>query len=121
MSKKILLVDDEPALVMLTKARLQANGYEVAEASSGMECLEKVVKEKPDLILLDIMMPRMDGFTTLTQLRGYPSSKSIPVIMFSAKAMQTDRERALAAGAQDYLVKPFKPEVLLAIIQKALI
>ena len=105
---------------MLTRARLQANGYTVVEASSGMECIDKVQKEKPDLILLDIMMPGMDGFTTLTQLRGYASSKSIPVVMFSAKAMRADRERALAAGAADYLVKPFKPEVLLDVIQRAL-
>ena len=120
MPKKLLLVDDEPGLVLLTSSRLKANGFWVVGAYDAATCLEKAKQEKPDLILLDVMMPKVDGYQTLAQLRNFPETKKIPVIMFSARAMEADKERAIAAGAVGYVVKPFEPKVLVETIQQAL-
>jgi len=89
--QKILLVDDEPQLVVLASGRLKANGYDVITAPNGIVCLEKAKKELPDLILLDMMMPKMDGYQTLEKLKEDESTKQIPVVVFSAKAIQQVR------------------------------
>lgn len=120
MAKKILVVDDEPYLVELVQTRLRANRYEVVTAVSGKEGLEKAKREKPDLILLDILMPDMDGYQVLRQLKAGRDTRGIPVMMLTVKEWSEDIEKAIAGGAIDYIVKPFNPSSLLEKIKRAL-
>ena len=115
--KKILVVDDEAELVDLVKIRLEAAGYDVVKAYDGQEGLEKAKSEKPDLILLDIMMPKMDGYKVCGLLKMDARFKKIPVILFSAKAQKEDEQIAKEVGADLYVTKPFEATVLLSKIQ----
>ncbi len=116
--KKILIVDDEVDLVELIKIRLEANNYEVITANSGLEGLSKATSEVPDLIVLDIGMAEMDGYTALQKLREEEITKEIPVIMLTAYAkMQPLFE---TEGISDYIVKPFDPQDFLARVEKVL-
>lgn len=113
-TKKILLVDDEQHIVDVVKVRLEKEGYEVITANSGKECLEKTKTEKPTLILLDIIMPEMDGYEVLKKLKDDKETASIPVIMLTAKNDADDVVRSLInGGAVDYIVKPFGSQELL--------
>lgn len=116
--KKILIVDDEPQLAGFVKMRLEANNYDVILASDGLEGLKKVQEEKPDIILLDIQMPNLNGFSMLTRLRDNSETRSVPVIMLTAKDAPENIARALEIGANDYIVKPFDSKVLLEKIKK---
>lgn len=116
----LLLVDDEPDFLFLVKNRLEANGYRVTTAPDGTAALEAVKKERPDLILLDVLMPKMDGYEALEELRGVRGTRQIPVIMFSAKGQPDDLKLSKELGATDYLLKPFDPNDLLQKIEKAL-
>ena len=108
MAKKILVVDDEPHIVKLVASRLRANGYDVITAGDGKEGLDKARAEKPDLILLDIAMPRMTGEEALGKLKEDKDTKSIPVIMITGKSGAEDVVQCIArGGAVDYIVKPF--------------
>ena len=118
MAKKILLVDDEPNIVILLEARLKANGYEVLSAGDGLTALEKAKKEKPDLIILDLMLPKMDGYKVCGLLKKDARYAKIPILMFTARAQEEDRRLGEEVGANAYLTKPFEPEVLLDKIQK---
>ena len=118
--KKILIIDDETLLVDLVKIRLEANNYEVIAAYEGVEGLEKAKNEKPDLILLDIAMPFMDGYQTLQKLKENDQTKPIPVIMLTAKSQVDDVTKVADLGAVDYVVKPFSPATFLEKIHKAL-
>lgn len=102
---KILLVEDDVNLRDIYFARFQADGYELAVASNGEEALAIAVKEKPDLILLDVMMPRISGFDVLDILRSTPETKQTRVIMMTALSEQTDKDRGKALGVDEYLVK----------------
>ncbi len=118
--KKILIADDRPEVVELVKVTLEGEGYQTIDASDGREALEKIGKEKPDLILLDIIMPRMDGFEVLSKVRKDPKTKDIPVIMLTAKGQKVDKEKGGTLGAQDYIIKPFSPSRLLRKIEEIL-
>ncbi|MCX7927374.1 MAG: response regulator [Candidatus Omnitrophica bacterium] len=108
MAYKVLVIDDEPNIVRLVKARLNANGYEVISASNGKEGLEIARQQLPDLILLDIMMPQMNGEKTLIELKKDIRTQKIPVIMLTAKQDADDIVRCIHdLGASDYVVKPF--------------
>lgn len=107
----ILVVDDEPAIVRLVRAKLQADGYAVITAARGEEALELLDEERPDLIVLDLMMPGMDGFETLRHIRERGQT---PVIMLTARSGDADKLRGLQGGADDYLTKPFNPDELSA-------
>ncbi len=107
----ILVVDDEPAIVRLVRATLQADGYAVATATRGEEALEFLDEQRPDLIVLDLMMPGIDGFETLRRIR---MQSQIPVIMLTARAADIDKLRGLESGADDYVTKPFNPDELAA-------
>jgi DNA-binding response OmpR family regulator len=118
---KILIVDDEPELREMLTMRLEANGYEVITAADGEEGLEQTKKEKPDLILLDIMMPGMDGLIVLSRLRNNLETSFIPVIMLTAKGDTSAIMESQRAGATDYVIKPFEPSQLLALIKRYLL
>jgi two-component system, OmpR family, alkaline phosphatase synthesis response regulator PhoP len=118
MAKKILAVDDERHIVRLVQVNLERQGYEVVTAYDGKEALEKVEAESPDLIVLDVMMPYMDGFEVLQNLKRNPSTREIPVIMLTAKAQDADVFRGWQSGVDCYLTKPFNPMELIAFVKR---
>ncbi|MFH1772065.1 MAG: response regulator [Candidatus Omnitrophota bacterium] len=121
MAEKILVIDDNHVICMLIESRLKANGYDVIIALSGEDGLAKARAEKPDLILLDITMPGMDGFEVAAQLKDSEETNNIPFVMLTARGEQEAIAKALNdLGAKGYVVKPFKPDVLLGEIQRTL-
>jgi len=118
MPKKILAVDDERHIVRLVEVNLQRAGYEVVTAYDGREALEKVKSETPDLVVLDVMMPYMDGFEVLKNLKADPTTAEIPVIMLTAKAQDADVFRGWQSGVDCYLTKPFNPMELLTFVKR---
>jgi len=118
--KRILLVDDETALVDLMKIRLEANGYDVLTAGDGQLALDKARADIPDLIILDLMLPKIDGYQVCRQLKSDEKYKHIPVLMFSARAQEADKKNGEEAGADGYIVKPFDPPALLSKIKELL-
>lgn len=117
MSKKILIVDDEIRLLKLIRMILESRGYEVTEAFNGQDALTKAKTTPFDLILMDVMMPVMDGFTACKMIRNFYTS---PIIMLTAKGEDYDQVKGLENGADDYIIKPFTPMVLSARIEAAL-
>jgi len=115
--KTVLVVDDESRMVEFIAMNLELEGFRVVRAANGSEALEKASKEHPDLILLDIMMPEMDGFETLQGLR---ETSSVPVIFLTAKSEEVDRIKGLDLGADDYITKPFSPRELVSRIRAVL-
>lgn len=103
-AKRILVVDDEPRMIGFIRMNLELEGYQVLEAHNGLEALEAIRTQLPDLVLLDVMMPELDGFETLRMLREF---SSIPVIMLTAKGEEDDKVYGLELGADDYVTKPF--------------
>jgi CheY-like chemotaxis protein/MinD-like ATPase involved in chromosome partitioning or flagellar assembly len=120
MADKLLLVDDEADTLRLVSLMLERQGYEVIAAEDGRAALEKVQSEKPDLILLDVMMPDMDGFAVARELRKDPAYEDIPIIMFTAKTQVEDKITGLEAGADVYLTKPTQPRELFAQVKAVL-
>jgi DNA-binding response OmpR family regulator len=116
-SKTILVVDDEPRYVSLVEINLTTDGYQVRTASDGQQAVDSVAEDQPDLLLLDIMMPVMDGFTACERIREF---SSVPIIILTAKGEERDRVRGLDAGADDYIVKPFSAQELLARVRAVL-
>ncbi len=116
--KKILLVEDESVLLNMVKMRLEANNYEVISAFDGQEGLEKARKERPDLIILDLMLPKLDGYKVCRMLKFDEKYKKIPIIIFTARAQQSDEEMGFEVGADAYITKPFEPQMLLAKIKE---
>lgn len=115
--KRILVVDDEPRIIGFIRMNLELEGHQVIEAHSGLEALEAVRTKLPDVILLDVMMPDLDGFETLRMLREF---SDIPVIMLTAKGEENDRVYGLELGADDYITKPFGPRELSSRIKAVL-
>jgi DNA-binding response OmpR family regulator len=111
---RILVVDDEERILNFLRSKLRASGYEVLTAGNGLEALEQAQAQEPDLIVLDLLMPKMDGFETLKELRSF---SAVPVIILSAKGTDVDRIKGLGLGADDYLPKPFNPDELVARIE----
>jgi len=111
---RVLVVDDEERILNFLRTKLKALGYEVLTASNGLEALEQAQAQEPDLIVLDLIMPKMDGFETLKELRSF---SSVPVIILSAKGADVDKIKGLGLGADDYLQKPFNPDELVARIE----
>jgi DNA-binding response OmpR family regulator len=114
MSRKVLLCDDDPLLVDLVQYRLAARGWDVVVARDGGEAMERLAEGAPDAIVLDAMMPVVDGYEVLRRLRESAATAATPVIMLTARKQETDVLRALDLGASDYMVKPFIPEELVA-------
>ncbi len=117
MAKRVLIVDDEPRYLRLLDANLHTEGYEVVTAQDGQQAIEVFSGQPIDLILLDIMMPRLDGFSTCQRIREF---SSVPIIILTAKGDEQDRVRGLDLGADDYLVKPFSATELLARVRAVL-
>ena len=111
---RVLVADDEQRILNFLSSKLRVSGYEVLTASNGVEALEQVQAQEPDLIVLDVLMPRMDGFETLKELRSF---SSVPVIILSARGTNVDKVKGLSLGADDYLAKPFSPDELIARIE----
>jgi len=109
----ILVMDDDPVIQKLLTVNFEMEGYRVVTAGDGVEGLERVKEHQPDIVLVDIMMPRMDGFEVLHRLKDDPATASIPVVVLSAKAQATDIQTGVEAGADDYITKPFDPLELL--------
>ena len=120
MAAKILAVDDEKHIVRLVQINLQKEGYDVITASNGKEALERIAAEKPDLVIMDVMMPQMDGFEALKTLKSQPETVNLPVIMLTAKAQDADVFEGWKSGADLYLTKPFNPSELMSFVKRIL-
>ena len=120
MAKRILIIDDEVQLVEMVKMRLEAAGYETISAYDGQEGLEKAKKEKPDLIILDLMLPKMDGYKVCGLLKNDARYSKIPIIMFTARVQEEDMRLGKDLGAEAYVTKPFDPKILLSKIKELL-
>lgn len=118
--RRILIADDRASSRELLRLVLERAGYEVIEAEDGLEALERARAENPDLILLDLQMPRLDGYGTLAELRHEERFRTLPILALTASAMRGDREKILAAGFTDYLSKPAGPEQLRETVAKLL-
>jgi DNA-binding response OmpR family regulator len=117
---RILLVDDDPVIVRLLQINFRLEGYDVETASRGEEALERVRANKPDVVVLDVMMPAIDGWEVCRQLKETPSVKHVPVIFLSARAQDEDRQRGYALGVDEYVTKPFDPAHLVEIVRRSL-
>jgi diguanylate cyclase (GGDEF)-like protein len=120
MPETILVVDDDPDIARFVEVNLRSAGYDVSVASDGEEALDKASTLRPDLVLLDVMMPRIDGFEVAQRLRRNPQTSNTSIIMLTAKALSTDKVLGLTAGADDYIIKPFDPIELLARVKGTL-
>src|ERR1035437_2469342 len=111
---RVLIVDDEVHILNFLRSKLKLSGFDVLTAGGGVEALEQAQAQEPDLIVLDVLMPKMDGFETLKQIRAF---SSVPVIILSARGTDADKIKGLGLGADDYLPKPFNPDELVARIE----
>ncbi len=119
-NKRILVVDDEPHLIRSLTYILAREGYEVSTAADGEEALQKMREVRPDLIFLDIMMPRKNGYEVCETIRSIPELKNVYIIMLSAKGWDIDRAKALSVGANEFMSKPFSPLEVIGRVRKAL-
>jgi two-component system alkaline phosphatase synthesis response regulator PhoP len=117
---KILVVDDEVYILHILDFILGAENYDVVTASNGEQALQKVRDEKPDLVILDIMMPKLDGYETCRMIKKDPATKNIPVILLTAKGREVDQKLGREVGANDYMTKPFSPSKLIERVQAIL-
>jgi DNA-binding response OmpR family regulator len=120
MPKKILIVEDYPHIVDVLKIRLEAAGYEVVAAGDGQEGLNMARSEKPDLIILDVMLPKMNGYKVCRLLKFDVKYKNIPIFLLTARAKPEDIQTGKATGANEYIIKPYDPQELLATIRRYL-
>jgi len=118
--KRLLLIDDDPNLILLVKDYLEFRGYEVVTAENGREALEILEQDIPDMIICDVMMPEMDGYSLVKHVREDPRTNWVPVLFLSAKGQSQDRVKGLNTGADVYMVKPFEPEELVAQVESSL-
>lgn len=110
--KKVLVVDDEVFIRKMIEARLRVAGITVIEAENGVVAVEKTISERPDLIIMDVMMPKMDGFQACEAIRSNSDISGIPILMLTARGQQIDVEKAMALGILEYITKPFSPKEL---------
>jgi two-component system alkaline phosphatase synthesis response regulator PhoP/two-component system response regulator VicR len=120
MSKKVLVVDDQPHIVRLIQVNLEKEGFEVTTAGDGVEGLSKVREVQPDLVILDVIMPRKDGFQVLREIKMDEQFAEIPVIMLTVKTHNADIVEGLKEGAELYLPKPFHPKELVSLVKRVL-
>ncbi len=119
-SKKVLLVDDSPTILMVARALLEGSSYDILSARSGQEGLETALAERPDLILMDVVMPGMDGFEACRRLRAMAETREIPIILVTTRSSPEHVERGYESGCNDYIIKPFDGDELRAKVQSLL-
>jgi len=115
---RVLVVDDDDVIRQLICVNLELEGFEVSTAVDGLDCLEKVKDVRPDVVTLDIMMPRLDGWEAASRLRADPDTADIKVVLLSARAQEADLERGSRIGVDAYLTKPFDPDELIEIVRR---
>jgi len=120
MAHRILIADDEPNIVLALEFLMKKEGYEVQTVSDGEDALHAIEKSPPDLILLDIMMPKLDGYEVCQRIRSDPSMKDIVIIMLTAKGREVEREKGLALGADFYITKPFSTREVVQKVREVL-
>jgi len=120
MSKRVLIVDDDELILIALKELLKPQGYEVETVARGNEALAKLERESYDLLILDVIMPEMDGFELCRKIRGNDRHKDTPIIFLTAKSREEDRQKGMEVGATLFLSKPISPDKLLALISEAL-
>ncbi|HHU76348.1 MAG TPA: response regulator [Firmicutes bacterium] len=118
MPKKILLVEDEKNIILGVKTCLEVANYDVLVVEDGEEAIETAIREKPDLILLDLMLPKLDGYAVCQDLKSREGTNNIPIVVLTAKVEEESRKRAMEVGADSYMTKPFRPEELWQEIKK---
>jgi DNA-binding response OmpR family regulator len=116
MPESILVVDDDPDIARFVEVNLRSAGYEVSVAGDGEEALERASEIRPDLVLLDVMMPRLDGFSTIERLRADPATADIPVVVVTGRASAADLARGAELGVDAYVIKPFEPAELVSAV-----
>jgi CheY-like chemotaxis protein len=116
--KRILVCDDDPVILRLLQVNLELEGYEALLAHHGVKAVEVALEQLPDVIILDIMMPRMDGYEACERIKSNEATKDIPIIFLSAKAQPSDIERGRRFGVDEYLTKPFDPSELLEVVER---
>lgn len=116
----ILVVDDEPYMIRLLQHHIERAGYRLVKATNGREALERIAEDQPDLIIMDVMMPEINGLEVLAQLRQQEQTKNLPVIIMTANAQRFTREQAEAAGVSAFLTKPFSPTQLMTEVRRHL-
>jgi DNA-binding response OmpR family regulator len=114
---RVLVVDDDEVIRQLIAVNLSLEGFQVETATDGQDCLDRVGEVQPDVITLDVMMPRLDGWMTATRLRGDESTSHIKVVLITARAQEEDRKRGLGIGVDAYLTKPFDPAELIEVVR----
>ena len=120
MVKKILVIEDDPATSRLVEYSLKHEGFQVFNAANGLDGIRKALNEAPDLIILDVMLPGLDGFEICHRLRSEPDTANLPILMFSAKAQEMDKNTGLLVGADDYLTKPASPTDIVSHVEALL-
>jgi len=120
MTRRILVVDDDPDILEVVRINLELEGFEVETAVDGLEALDRAADLPPDLVLLDIMMPRLDGLATLRRMRHLPTTTNVPIVLLTARGLPADRVRGLELGADDYIAKPFDVTELVARVKAIL-
>jgi len=120
MAKYVLIVDDAPNIILSLEFLMKKEGYDVHSVSNGEEAMAAIVEKIPDLILLDVMMPRKDGYEVCQELRANPDWQNIKIIMLTAKGRDVEREKGLALGANDYVTKPFATQELVEKVKSLL-
>ncbi len=114
----MLVVDDDEVIRQLIAVNLTLEGFEVITAVDGQDCLDRVAEVRPDVITLDVMMPRLDGWVTATQLRRNPATSDIKVVLITARAQEDDRDRGRQVGVDAYLTKPFDPAEMIRVVRE---
>jgi len=121
MGRKILVIEDDPVGLRYVRFTLEQHGYRVVTAANGLDGLRKARKEEPDLIILDVMLPGVDGYEICHRLRAEPETSRLPILMFSAKSQEKDRTVGQQVGADDYLTKPADPSELIRRVETLLL
>lgn len=120
MTSKVLVVDDEPNILLSLEFLIKKAGFQVRTAKDGEEALEALAAERPDLVLLDVMMPRKDGYEVCQTIRQNPDWQDMKIIMLTAKGREVEKEKGLALGADDYITKPFSTQEVVAKVREIL-
>jgi len=120
MAKRILVVDDEPNIVLSLEYLMQQAGYEVTTATDGAQALDAIKAAPPDLVLLDVMMPKHDGYEVCQLVRNHPEWREVKIVMLTARGREVEREKGLSLGADDYITKPFATQELIEKVRQVL-